>query len=116
MVFTGLLRLGTCIVCAEFSEELTTVAPEVLARAAGGDGVGVAAGGGHEGPAVMGEINPLNAQHGNPLMLFLQSLLPWNVVVPGGPPPADGAGADGGFNPADYDFDDSDGDDADGKE
>lgn len=82
------------------------MAPELLAGAAGGgDGFDPAAAAGVAAHHIGPPVQPLDAQHGNPLMLLLQSLLPWNVVIPqaGAAPGADG---DDGFHEGDYEFDD----------
>jgi hypothetical protein len=76
----------TTVVVDEFSEELTTMAPELAAgppedfhRAV--EGVAAAAGGQVGG---LPGLQDLDVRHGNPLMLLLQSLLPWNMVQPQG--------------------------------
>lgn len=51
-------------------------------------------------------VQELDAAHGNPLMLFLQSLLPWNVVVPRGAEDPDAP--PGEFNMGDYDMEEED--------
>ena len=104
VVYTRRCLAQLLMLFVDFSDDITTMAPELVA----GDGdahPAAAAAGGHLLDA--DGLHELDAAHGNPLMLFLQSLLPWNVVTPGhaepGGPEAHG---EAGFDIGDYEFDD----------
>jgi hypothetical protein len=91
----------------DFSDEITTMAPDMLAAAAGEGGAGFGdddgwedggggGGGGGHGVGAAGNGGLPGDLHAwapgedgeNPVMMFLRALLPWNVVVPrGGDPP-----------------------------